>query len=324
MRDQGGPVPLPSDDPSDGFAIDLTVPYADSDRDHVLRERWRRQAGDAVPPPPLRLPRHSEGAYRVRIRLQVLGDIRVEDQYSDAVAGSTGGAYGHHEDLVMAHLTVGGEWRFSSGRRTAAVGAGLLCARRNDEPWDFTVARGTRATALGLPARDIRFPARTNLVMAEHRDPAVRLLLAHLRGWAEVADSLGPAASATARAAAVELFHGVLNDQVVDDPPFSPALVRAATEYVESRLTDPDLDPRAIAAALHVSVRTLHRAFAQEATSVMGLVRARRLDRARAELLATPLSVSELAARWHFTDSSHFIRAFRARFGRTPRALRRT
>jgi AraC-like DNA-binding protein len=115
----------------------------------------------------------------------------------------------------------------------------------------------------------------------------------------------------------------VLNDRVVDDAPFAPALVRAATEYVESRLTDPDLDPGAIAAALHVSVRTLHRAFAQETTSVMGLVRARRLDRARAELLTTSLTVSELAARWQFTDSSHFIRAFRARFGRTPRALRR-
>jgi AraC-like DNA-binding protein len=55
----------------------------------------------------------------------------------------------------------------------------------------------------------------------------------------------------------------------------------------------------------------------------MGHVRERRLDRARAELLSTSLTVSELAARWHFTDSSHFIRAFRARYGATPNAVRR-
>jgi AraC-like DNA-binding protein len=323
MRDEGGPAPWPSDDASGGFTIDLAVPYADSGRDHVLRERWRRQAGELVPPPPLTLPRRSEGAYRVRIRLRNLGDLRLEDQYSDAVAGSTGGVHGHHEDRIMAHLTVRGEWRFTSAGRTSAAGAGLLCVRRNDEPWDFTVARGTRAVALGLPARDIRFPARRNVVTAEHRAPAVRLLFAHLRAWADVADGLGPAASGAARDAAVELFHGVLSDRVVDDPPFSPALVRAATEYVERRLTDPDLDPGAIAAALHVSVRTLHRAFAQEATSVMGHVRERRLDRARAELLSTSLTVSELAARWHFTDSSHFIRTFRTRYGATPNAVRR-
>jgi AraC-like DNA-binding protein len=59
-----------------------------------------------------------------------------------------------------------------------------------------------------------------------------------------------------------------------------------------------------------VSVRTLHRAFAGEAVSVMGYIRDQRLRHARTELTTTSLSASEIAARWHFTDISHFSRLF--------------
>ena len=49
-------------------------------------------------------------------------------------------------------------------------------------------------------------------------------------------------------------------------------------------------------------------------------IRDRRLEQARLVLIAGPgrPSVSELAAHWQFADSSHFIRAFRKRYGQTP------
>jgi AraC-like DNA-binding protein len=55
----------------------------------------------------------------------------------------------------------------------------------------------------------------------------------------------------------------------------------------------------------------------------MGYVRERRPERAGAELMSTHLSVSEIAARWHFADSSHFVKACRRRFGETPTGRRR-
>ncbi|MFI5680158.1 AraC family transcriptional regulator [Streptomyces cellulosae] len=306
-------------------ALDIAVPYADENRNHVLLSEWRRQGGESLPAPPLTLPRHSEGAYRVRIRTQKLLDIPVEDQYSDAVAGSTGGTHGHHGDQIHTHITLSGEWRFASRNQQSRVGAGTLCVRRNDEPWDFEVARGTRAFVLGLPASAVRFPSNTFAVTAEQTSPAARLLVAQLRLWAEVSDGLGPAAATAARDATFQLFQGLVNDQVIDDADFTPALLRAAKEYIEDRLLDdPDLDARAIAEALHVSVRTLYRGFAQQATSsVMGYVRERRLERARVELVSTRLTVSELAARWHFADGSHFVKAYKKHFGETPTASRR-
>ncbi|WP_079146961.1 helix-turn-helix domain-containing protein [Streptomyces griseochromogenes] len=70
--------------------------------------------------------------------------------------------------------------------------------------------------------------------------------------------------------------------------------------------------------------RPLHGAFTASGASVMEHVRRRRLERARADLLSTTWTVSEIAARRHFTDSSHFIRACRKRYGETPTASRRS
>ncbi|NGO08263.1 AraC family transcriptional regulator [Streptomyces sp. HC44] len=237
-------------------AVDIAVPYADENRNHVLLSDWRRQAGESLPAPPLTPARHSEGAYQVRIRAQKLLDIPVEDQYSDAVAGGTGGPDGHHGDMIVTHITLSGEWRFTSRNQRSRAGAGTLCVRRNEEPWDF---------------------------------------------------------------------QGLVNDQVMDDADFTPALLEAATGYIEDRLLDDsELNARAIAEALHVSVRTLYRVFAQKATSsVMAYVRERRLERARAELLSTRLTVSEVAARWHFADGRHFVKAYKKHFGETPTAGRR-
>ncbi|NEA41840.1 helix-turn-helix domain-containing protein [Streptomyces sp. SID11385] len=304
--------------------VDITVPYANENRDRVLLGEWRRQGGERVPAPPMRLPRHSEGTYRARIWKQNLLDFFLEDQYSDAVAGSTGGPGGHLEDRIVTSVTLSGEWRFATGGRRATAAAGMLCVRRNEDPWDFEIASGTRAITLVLPASEIRFPVNTRAVTAEQSSPAAALLLAQLRLWAELADKLGTAATGATRNATLELFRGLMNDQVIDDAEFAPALLRAAMDHIESRLlADHDLNPRGIAAALNVSVRTLYRAFARGAmSSVMGYVRERRLERARAELISTRLTVAEIAARWHFADSSHFVKAYEKRFAEAPSARR--
>jgi AraC-like DNA-binding protein len=304
--------------------VDITVPYANENRNRVLLGEWRRQGGERVPAPPMRLPRHGAGTYRARIWKQNLLDLFLEDQYSDAVAGSTGGPGGHLEDRIVTSVTLSGEWRFATERQRTTAAAGMVCVRRNEDPWDFEVARGTRAITLVLPASEIRFPANTRAVTAEQTSPAAALLLAQLRLWTELADGLGAAAGGAARNATLELFRGLMNDQVIDDAEFAPALLRAAMDHIETRLlADPDLSPRGIAAALNVSVRTLYRAFGQAATPpVMGYVRERRLERARAELASTRLTVSEIAARWHFADSSHFVKAYRKRFAEPPTAAR--
>jgi AraC-like DNA-binding protein len=95
--------------------------------------------------------------------------------------------------------------------------------------------------------------------------------------------------------------------------------------FVDRHLGDPALTPAAVAAAHHLSLRSLHRLFADGGRTVAATIRSRRLERCRHDL-ADPLlagqPVQVIAARWGFTDKAHFSRAFRAAYGCSPRAWR--
>lgn len=97
-------------------------------------------------------------------------------------------------------------------------------------------------------------------------------------------------------------------------------------DIADSRLADPDLSPAMLAREFNVSVRTLYRAFAMAEESVAGYIRRQRLEQARRELAASPgrPDVAEVAARWQFADSSHFIRAFKRQYGETPAQFARS
>jgi AraC-like DNA-binding protein len=104
------------------------------------------------------------------------------------------------------------------------------------------------------------------------------------------------------------------------------ALVLRVHAFIEDRLGDPRLTPATIARAHHVSLRSLYKLFEEEHASVAGLIRERRLERCRRDLLDPSLGevpVSAIAARWGLTNAAHFSRAFRAAYGASPVEYRR-
>ncbi len=100
----------------------------------------------------------------------------------------------------------------------------------------------------------------------------------------------------------------------------------AAKAYMEEHLGDDGLRAGQIALAVGISERHLRRLFAAQDSSVADHLLARRLDRARAELLDPQLratTVAETAYRCGFASHAHFSRAFKQRFGLTPSELLR-
>ena len=91
--------------------------------------------------------------------------------------------------------------------------------------------------------------------------------------------------------------------------------------YVRAHLDDPRLSRSSIAAAHHMSARTLDRLFADQPWSVSGLIRHERLEAVRRDL-EDPANrhrgVAVLAARWGFFDAAHFSRVFRQHYGYPP------
>jgi AraC family transcriptional activator of tynA and feaB len=102
-------------------------------------------------------------------------------------------------------------------------------------------------------------------------------------------------------------------------------VLAAAKENILRRLDDPSLSADVIAHRLHVSTRTLHRAFEGGKATMHDFIRKERLARCAADLCnrTDRRSISEIALRWGFNDVSHFSRTFRANFGMSAREFRR-
>lgn len=95
---------------------------------------------------------------------------------------------------------------------------------------------------------------------------------------------------------------------------------------VEARLADRGLDAKTVARAAGVSVRYANEVLAEESTSVVQLIQAKRLARCRQALEDPSQSgrtVSEIAYGWGFADMTHFGRRFKAAYGVLPSQHRR-
>jgi transcriptional regulator GlxA family with amidase domain len=116
--------------------------------------------------------------------------------------------------------------------------------------------------------------------------------------------------SAGQRMAARERF-GVSNEKLL-----------RALAYMEANLEEPASKER-LAAVAGVSIRQLERLFAQHlSTTPTARYLDIRLDRARNLLRQTTLSVTETAVACGFVSPSHFSRAYRAKFGVSPKRAR--
>jgi AraC-like DNA-binding protein len=137
-------------------------------------------------------------------------------------------------------------------------------------------------------------------------------------------DGCDPASGARLGTALVDLMAAVLTERLGQPLPADTerrVLLEQIHAHIEENLGDPRLSPSTIAAAHHVSVRSLYNLFEREDTTVAAWIRRRRLERCRSELLDPArrhLPVSTIAARWGLTNPTHFSRAFRAAYGLTP------
>lgn len=100
----------------------------------------------------------------------------------------------------------------------------------------------------------------------------------------------------------------------------------AMRRHVERHLAEPGYSLDRLAAAFGLSRRAVQKLFAAHGTSFSAFLLERRLARTAAALRAPArahLPVTSLALDAGFSDLSHFSRAFKARYGRSPGAWRR-
>jgi AraC-like DNA-binding protein len=119
---------------------------------------------------------------------------------------------------------------------------------------------------------------------------------------------------------------GIACGSVAEDHPDAVRAGRLAQahRYIDQHLTDPELSPARVAAALSIAVRTLHMLFEPTGSSFGRHVLRRRLEECRTALLVHPSRpVTDIAFAWGFNSLSHFYHAFHEAYGMAPGELRR-
>jgi AraC-like DNA-binding protein len=92
--------------------------------------------------------------------------------------------------------------------------------------------------------------------------------------------------------------------------------------YVLANLDDAEMTVETIAAAQNVAPRTLHRLFSAEGTTPIRWLWQQRLAASYRALAEGRITyVTDAALSFGFTDLSHFSRAFKKTFGRSPHTL---
>lgn len=133
------------------------------------------------------------------------------------------------------------------------------------------------------------------------------------------------AAAAHLGDAVVAASHAVIADARPTGSAQAMSLFNTLVLWLEAHLAEPDLSAERAADAHFLSVRHVRRLFAANGTTVSALVRQRRLEHIRDELV-DPRRVREpvqsISSRWGIADPAVVSRAFTAQFGVSPRRYR--
>lgn len=222
-----------------------------------------------------------------------------------------------------------GSATINQGGLSNALQPGQWCALRKDVPYRIDAPEQGRQFAVTVPCSLLSAP-RWSLV--RWRQPR-----SFLRGPAQILHASVAASVMTGNTLRLE-DRELLGEQVArlvdmtiqaDDLATTPdpreTRRRAILEFVDRHLADADLGIARIAREFGMSTRSIHKLFEGEAHTIARAIWDRRLERCREEMVDPALtrrSITEIAHLWGFSDSQHFSRAFKQRFGLTPREYR--
>ncbi|GAA3098356.1 AraC family transcriptional regulator [Pseudonocardia yunnanensis] len=212
-----------------------------------------------------------------------------------------------------------------------AAGTGVLIEARS--PSERTSQTEARLLTLHF-SREL-LPLRTTEITeacarsAHPAAPAMQMLSGYLGRLFDAADDLTAAQRLDAGRAAIEMLVMVLRDVAPSVPSGDgpkEVLLDMMRTHVREHLADPGLRVEELARRHYVSVRHAYSLFARIGTTPGVYLREQRLLAAQA-MLSDPqlaqLSLSAIAADVGFLDIRTFERAFRRRYGMTPRGWRR-
>jgi len=183
----------------------------------------------------------------------------------------------------------------------------------------FRVPRGQLSPLIGDPRR---MTARS----VDDREPLGNLAGAYMRGLLRTAREVPSDARTSLADTLARLIAVAVSGQAPRDAESFAHTRRAFHDSIQRYVCDhsanPELSVGAVAARFRVSPRTVQALFAERGGSFTQTLLDRRLEAARTALAHRGASITQIALDSGFGDISYFGRAFRLRYGCSPREWR--
>lgn len=304
---------------------------------------WQELSTDAVPArerldywlqatnslfPPTRLSRPSFEGFYGRVGSLQLGEVMLADIASTSLDVVRTEAEIRASDDRWYELTIQieGECAFEQGGRDLVTRPRDMVLYDSRRPYRMRFSGPHRQISLKVPRAALRERAPcVDRMIARPLDASRlpgRFILDLSMGLCERPGEIPPSLAGRLEAHVLELLATALvGAEAGSLSAGSLAQVERIKAHVLSRLDDPELSPRSVAAALNLSLRRLYELFEAEEQPLARFIQTQRLDRIRRNL-ADPLQqgvpVTTLALDGGFKDFSHFSRAFRRQYGISP------
>ena len=279
-------------------------------------------------------PAENGAAFSGAIAMAHLGDALISEVQSGPQLFDRSRAHARRSGLD--HFMV---QTFKHGSHDGACGDSPV-HRGQGDVWILDLGRETRTEASHFANVTLIIPRDRVLPLLKggevhgatlrHGSASARLIASHLETLAGAAPELTLAEATAAVDAAALMIAGAWSS-LREAPPEVGAAVRATArravcDHIDRHLMDERLSPESLRRQFRMSRATLYRLFEDE-DGVAAYILGRRLDRCRALLAADVTggrTIGEIAFGHGFASDAHFSRAFRRRFGMTPRDVRGT
>lgn len=270
----------------------------------------------------------ASSAFHASMQSHDLGSLALN--HLQAQAYRVSGGPGTEPQWAFINLHQAGHCRLRQHGREQYLEPGDVSINLGSTPFDFQFADGMRMTCVRLPyaglaARTLRLHEAAARPLPS--EGATALFLGYLRTLVANIEHMPPWQVEQAATCLMDLLAMAIDCHPSAGLParvsMRDALYQSARLYLGQHYADASLSPATLAAHLNLAPRTLQALFQEHGTTVTESLLSLRLQAAE-RLLSRErhLLVADIAYHVGFSDLSYFNRAFRRRFGMTPRECR--
>lgn len=233
-------------------------------------------------------------------------------------------------DHYAIQTHVGGRQEIKHGRKTLTCKPGELLVIDLADSYEATATEATQRSLViprHLLSPHLRNPDSQARRVLKGDSPLTALAINHMKAVFDLIGAMSETEASQIIQPTLLLVAGALNGSLEQVPDggaaASASLLARAKAEIEKNLQR-NITVEKLSASLNHSRSTLYRLF-EPLGGVRAYVQERRLRRSAEELLSAQgvnKRICDVAYKWGFASEAHYSRAFRKRFGMTPREAR--